>query len=666
MSNSKAIKRMSYITAAVIALSLIVAVLMPLTVAGTAYAGGISVEADGATVAGEYGGVAASDLWYYKDDALNLEAVKSAFYAWRNDKKIDLGKVDPVVIAIIDTGIFADHEIFAADKASGIESVLVRNDAGQVMGYNAVAKNGNITDDHSNEQTGSFHGTGVASVAAMLIKEMGLESYIKIYPIKANKSAKGDFDAEDVAEAVRHASEDIKADVINLSLGIHENDKNGATWINNAALKGAIAGASNTSVIVTAAGNENNDENNMFYPAAYDWTVSVMSSGKDGKKYGTSNYGAYDLIAPGEEIRVAGGAGNKEYKTISGTSVAAPFVSTAAALLKFMFDAEWANGVSVLDKQPTANAIARILTTQDNGYIQYKDYKLQKLDIAKLLEKEYTSDDVFNYETPVAIRIYENANITTDKDGKKTVKTSYASAPTITFEAALMVGTQGNPVEKPGSIDPDAYSRVEWYVVKGDKERLVGTGKTINYRADTGGEFVLEARHYYENGELMQYVDEIYFEVEYAPFIASDVKVTLTGDSRKSAADAIGAMTSYNDKTVEFSLTGIEYIDLSEPITWYVNGEYAGEGVIFAFSPKEVGNYVISAKYGEGDDAQSVAYENSFRLEVKHFMLQPGAVAGWSLGIILIIGAAVYLLTVAHIKNEKRRPGRIDMQNYNK
>lgn len=157
-----------------------------------------------------WGGKDTAELWYYAESFLDVANAKQAVADW------DLSKVkEPVVIAVIDTGIDVGHELF--------DGVLVKNADGDILGYNAYTgadSEGNVNiGDTSNK-----HGSQVAGIIAMLIKEFGLEDYVKIYPIKANTTGSDSFNFAVLAKALDWAVDNAGASVINMSLGRSKKD----------------------------------------------------------------------------------------------------------------------------------------------------------------------------------------------------------------------------------------------------------------------------------------------------------------------------------------------------------------------------------------------------------------------------------------------------------
>ncbi len=168
------------------------------------------------------------------------------------------------------------------------------------------------------------HGTHVAGIIAATANNgvggSGLAPSAKVLPVRS-LDASGSGYWSDVANGIVYAVNQ-GAGVINLSLGGHSG---------NSSLQAAIDYAtSNGRVVVAAAGNDGTSV--PTYPAAYPGVIGVAASTQSDAVAGFSNSGsAVDVTAPGVGIlsTVPGG-----YASMSGTSMAAPFVSATAALLR--------------------------------------------------------------------------------------------------------------------------------------------------------------------------------------------------------------------------------------------------------------------------------------------------------------------------------------------
>lgn len=209
------------------------------------------------------------------------------------------------VVAVLDTGVDARHPDLAGVVAPGRDLVDESGTGG--------------TDPHG-------HGTHVAGVIAAQatngVGGAGLARGARILPIRVLDAQGRGYDAE-VAEGVVWAV-DHGATVVNLSLGGPSPSSLLTTAVRYALDRGVV--------VVAAAGNAGDQGNPVLYPAA---TAGVLAVGAvdraDGHPSWSSSGTHLDVAAPGVGVlsTVPGG-----YATWSGTSMAAPFASAAAALLR--------------------------------------------------------------------------------------------------------------------------------------------------------------------------------------------------------------------------------------------------------------------------------------------------------------------------------------------
>lgn len=202
---------------------------------------------------------------------------------------------DGVIVAVVDSGIAPHHAL-----------------------SDAVIDSRNFTSDGDLCDT-LGHGTHCAGViAARAGAAKGIAPKSKLLSLKVlGHSGMGSNEA--VADAVHFAVE-AKADIISMSLGsVRPNDR----------VHAAIKAAHDRGVIVVCAAG--NDGGSVNYPAAFPETIAVGAVDKSGSVCEFSSRGREIVVAaPGADITSTWLANG--YATISGTSMAAPFVAGVLAL----------------------------------------------------------------------------------------------------------------------------------------------------------------------------------------------------------------------------------------------------------------------------------------------------------------------------------------------
>ncbi|PGE59518.1 serine protease [Bacillus toyonensis] len=231
-------------------------------------------------------------------------------------------KGDNVVVAIIDSGCMVNHP----DLAGRIIDVK-----------NFVLEEG--TADDVTDKSG--HGTHVAGTIGAILNDQyvaGVAPEVKILvvkvmePVQTPRGIRFATSAGRIINAIRYCIDwrgpnGERVRVINMSFG----DKHEATGLHD-----AIIDAVNADILlICAAGNEGDNNPNteeVSYPAYFDEVVCVgaVTLQKKITDFTNTNDGL-DLVAPGEDIKSTYKDG--KVRLMSGTSMAAPHVSGAAALV---------------------------------------------------------------------------------------------------------------------------------------------------------------------------------------------------------------------------------------------------------------------------------------------------------------------------------------------
>jgi subtilisin family serine protease len=235
---------------------------------------------------------------------------------------------DPsITIAVLDTGVEPDHPDLQSKlwtNSDEIPSNGLDDDANgfvdDVHGYDFWNDDGDPWDDHE-------HGTHVAGTAAAAtdngtgVAALGWNS--SLMPLKT-QNFNGIGTTNELSEAILYAV-DNGASVINVSVGQE-------LTLCPSTLQAAIDYAHAHGVLVVAAvGNQDENPNKDFYPAACANVLGVAATGQGDMRIGSDLNPYVDVTAPGQDIysTLRGGT----YGYYSGTSMAAPLVAGLAALL---------------------------------------------------------------------------------------------------------------------------------------------------------------------------------------------------------------------------------------------------------------------------------------------------------------------------------------------
>ena len=216
-----------------------------------------------------------------------------------------------IKVAIIDTGCDVNH-VSLKDNIAGVRNFTPEDN-----------KDPNVVIDRVGHGT---HVAGIVAANGKVDSVIGAAPEAELYILKALDRT-GSGKSSWVINAVNYAV-DLKVDVISMSLGMPEKDNK-----LERAIKNAIR---NNILVVCAAGNEgdgNYDDFEYSYPAAY---VDVIAVGAVDKKavpapFSNANL-VIDCVAPGVDIIST--YPNNRFASLSGTSMAAPYVSGTVALLK--------------------------------------------------------------------------------------------------------------------------------------------------------------------------------------------------------------------------------------------------------------------------------------------------------------------------------------------
>lgn len=555
---------------------------------------------------------AVSNQWFDGEDYNNfggtLQAINKIKDGLSTAEKADF-KNNPVLVAVIDTGINASHELFDGVLCDeGLWYNAIENERGRDY-INDNCYNGNLIG----------HGTHVAGIVAQEIKKYGLEDYIKILPVKAGDS-KGSFKDVAVVNAISYvgnlATQD-KTIVINMSLTSYY-------WGKNSDVDVAVQSAVREGVIVcAAAGNDRKNSASSGYslgsPACLENVIGVMNYGEGLIPAPKSNYGAaYDIAAPGQRIISAAKSGETEpYCTKDGTSMATPFVSFAAAVLEIGFNRKSATVYDVMTSTP---AVATGTVSYGNGV-----YTAKKLNLSAFVEFKHIKEiKVFTEDESLDAL---NQNISSPKKVVAFAKLRYFDEEGFAPETDV------------------AYKSLKMYVVKAGKNGTLSGGEVIysvnGARIDftptePGTYFIYAANSAYINDTS----EIITVKVNYVQTV-EDAQLSVVGDAVVRA-----------ESTVVYKLDNAYMLDPELVIVWDIYDENGRRvdtkiGTEISFTPETKGEYTIICSVG----GKTIA---GYKVNVKTSEKTVRAVSGGVTSAVAFSAVAAVLIIVI-VKMLKRR-----------
>ena len=249
-------------------------------------------------------------------------------------------------VAILDTGVDGDHPFLQGkvmseacySGADGEEESLCPGGAWEATGPG--------TGRPCTTLDGCFHGTAVAGVVAGkgsdssgVAPEAGIIAIQVFSQCGGNNTCAHNSDWLAGLERVLELSEDFDIAAVNLSLG-HSGDDLEDCDAEYPAVKAAMDNLRGVGIVPIVASGNNTSSTHLGFPACISSAVSVGSTkgggirsvGWERVSHFSNSAPALDLLAPGSEITTSVPGGG--FETYSGTSLAAPHVSGAWAVLK--------------------------------------------------------------------------------------------------------------------------------------------------------------------------------------------------------------------------------------------------------------------------------------------------------------------------------------------
>ena len=270
------------------------------------------------------------------------DADVNAVEAW----DVTTGKSD-VVIGTIDTGIDYNHPDLLNNVWVNQNEIAGNHKDDDGNGYVDDIHGINVVDGTGDPMDDNGHGTHVAGIiAAEGNNALGVSGVMPNGTVAACKflDADGGGDTADAIECLNYYRALSKRELNPVNIVATNNSWAGGAY--SQALYDAIKGSQEAGVLfITAASNETSDNDVIeTYPANFRLSnvISVAATDHNDKLAFFSNYGKFSVHVAAPGFKILSTIPNGKYDILSGTSMAAPFVSGLAGLIKsFNPSADW-------------------------------------------------------------------------------------------------------------------------------------------------------------------------------------------------------------------------------------------------------------------------------------------------------------------------------------
>ena len=321
-----------------------------------------------------------------------------------------------VEVAVIDSGIDRDHELFA----------------GRIDTKKSINLSGQEPETKYDDTYG--HGSHVSGIITQATPDQVKIMTVRVFDDYQMSSL------TQITMGIDYAREN-GADVMNMSLGHTSPTDSELNLINDSMEKSVKQGI----VLLAASGNEANNVSTSC-PANNSWTISVGSvqpNPTDRTKYTRSwfsNYGKrLDFVAPGNNINSAWADGT--IVSLKGTSMATPHMAAAASMIKLKhhdYD-QWRVYATFLDYTKDLGASGKD-DYFGNGYVDLSDYASEKPASSENKRYQAISAKAVTKKTmnDVGKSFSLDAKLE-DGDGKLTYQTSNAKVAQVTSDGKVVI-----------------------------------------------------------------------------------------------------------------------------------------------------------------------------------------------------------------------------------